>query len=65
MKIALTITVILVVITATGIGCAAIFEFITVAAAKELLVKSLAAIALLGTSSALLALLSGSKTPKE
>ena len=65
MKILLTITVILAIISSASIGCLVIFEVIPKTEGMDYFYKSLAAIALLGGASALINLVTGKRKPPE
>ena len=59
MKTVFTITVIFIILTVAGIGCAVILGIMTTDEATTLLTKALAIFILLGACSALIAKLSG------
>ena len=59
MKLVFLFTLTIAVMVTAGIGCLAIFEIVSVGLAMELLLKSLAAIGLIGASSVAIAALTG------
>jgi hypothetical protein len=65
MKMVMTLTLVLAIITAAGIGSLVILEVMTEESGKELLFKSLAVIVLLGACSALIALLTANRNTPE
>lgn len=66
MKVVLILTFIIAVILSSSIGCLIIFEVFTFDQGMEYIFKTLAAIILLGVSSAAIALVTGNKnTPSE
>ena len=64
MKAVFTITLMFIILTVAGIGCAVILGFMTTDEGTTLLTKALAVFILLGACSALIAKLSGTNNEK-